>query len=145
MTQDETRIREIFNAHVAAMRAKDADALVARFAPDAVTYTLAPPLRNAGPAVTDPSGVREWLAGFTGEMDFEIRDLELSVGDDVAFGFSLNRLSATPQGSSEQFDLWFRATVGLRKIDGEWLVTHEHSSTPFYMDGSFRTAVDLKP
>ncbi|WP_370949000.1 nuclear transport factor 2 family protein [Amycolatopsis sp. cg5] len=145
MTQDETSIREIFDAHIAAMRAKDPDALVARFAPDAVTFTLAPPLRNSGPAVTDPAGVHAWLAGFTGEMDFEIRDLELAIGDEVAFGFSLNRLSATPQGDTEQFDLWFRATVGLRKIDGEWLITHEHMSTPFYMDGSFRSAVDLKP
>ncbi|SDY47302.1 conserved hypothetical protein [Amycolatopsis xylanica] len=145
MTQDETRIREIFAAHVAAMRAKDADALVARFAPDAVTFTLAPPLSNSGEAVTDPAGVGAWLAGFTGEMDYEFRDLELAIGEDVAFAHGLTRLSATPQGDTEQFDLWFRVTVGLRKIDGEWLVTHEHQSTPFYMDGSFRAAVDLKP
>jgi hypothetical protein len=24
-------------------------------------------------------------------------------------------------------------------------VTHEHMSVPFYMDGSYRAAVDLKP
>jgi PhnB protein len=45
----------------------------------------------------------------------------------------------------EQVDLWFRATVGLRKIGGRWRITHEHESVPFYMDGSYRAAVDLKP
>jgi PhnB protein len=38
-----------------------------------------------------------------------------------------------------------RATVGLRKIDGKWSIVHEHLSVPFYMDGSYRAAVDLKP
>jgi ketosteroid isomerase-like protein len=46
---------------------------------------------------------------------------------------------------SEGFDLWFRSTLGLRKSDGVWRIVHEHTSTPFYMDGSFRAAVDLKP
>ena len=42
-------------------------------------------------------------------------------------------------------DLWFRATLGFRKIDRKWTITHEHSSVPFYMDGSFKAAIDLKP
>ena len=27
----------------------------------------------------------------------------------------------------------------------QWKIMHEHSSVPFYMDGSFKAAVDLKP
>jgi PhnB protein len=38
-----------------------------------------------------------------------------------------------------------RATVGFRKVDGKWRVVHEHVSVPFYMDGSYKAAVDLKP
>jgi ketosteroid isomerase-like protein len=45
----------------------------------------------------------------------------------------------------QNVDLWFRATLGFRKIDGKWTITHEHSSVPFYMDGSFKAAIDLKP
>ena len=45
----------------------------------------------------------------------------------------------------ERVDLWFRSTVGLRRTGGEWQITHEHDSTPFYMDGSDRAATDLKP
>jgi ketosteroid isomerase-like protein len=36
-------------------------------------------------------------------------------------------------------------TLCFRKIDGEWRITHEHESVPFYMDGSVRAAVDLEP
>ena len=42
-------------------------------------------------------------------------------------------------------DLWFRATLALRRTDGIWKVVHEHNSTPFYMDGSDRAALDLQP
>jgi ketosteroid isomerase-like protein len=35
--------------------------------------------------------------------------------------------------------------LGFRKIDGKWAIAHEHSSVPFYMDGSYKAAVDLKP
>ncbi len=42
----------------------------------------------------------------------------MTVGENVAFCHSLNRLTATPLGAPESFTLWSRATVGLRRIDG---------------------------
>jgi hypothetical protein len=42
-------------------------------------------------------------------------------------------------------DIWLRLTVCFRKIDGRWKITHEHESVPFYMDGSDKAALDLKP
>jgi hypothetical protein len=47
--------------------------------------------------------------------------------------------------SDEQTDVWVRATVGFAKEDGGWKATHEHFSVPFYMDGSNKAAIDLKP
>jgi len=55
-----------------------------------------------------------------------------------------NRLSGTKVGGDKN-NLWLRQTLGLRKIDGEWKIVHEHESVPFYMDGSFKAAVDLEP
>jgi len=143
--QDEARIRDLMDEYVAAMRAGDADRLVARYTPDVVTFTLAPPLRNSGAEARDPDALRAWFATFDGPVDFEIRDLDVTAGADLAYCHSLNRLSATPAGGSEPFNLWFRATVCLRNVDGKWLVSHEHTSTPFYMDGSFAAALDLQP
>ena len=66
------------------------------------------------------------------------------MGDEVAFSTSLNRIGGAKKGG-EHTNIWVRVTVGFRKIEGRWLVTHEHVSTPFYMDGSLRAAVDLSP
>ena len=35
--------------------------------------------------------------------------------------------------------------AGTAQIGGTWLITHEHNSTPFYMDGSDKAALDLHP
>jgi hypothetical protein len=41
--------------------------------------------------------------------------------------------------------LWFRSTLGLRKPGGQCQITHEHNSTPFYIDGLDNAALDLQP
>ena len=75
---------------------------------------------------------------------------DLRGGNEFAVCRSLNRLSATPKGMTERFDLWFRSTVCWRRSNDAhattgWQIVHEHTSTPFYMDGSMRAAVDLTP
>lgn len=70
---------------------------------------------------------------------------EIRIREIMACCPSLNWLSAALYGSTDRFDLWFRVTVCLRKIGGDWLTTHEHSSTPFHMDGTFGAALDLQP
>ncbi|MEU4443718.1 nuclear transport factor 2 family protein [Actinosynnema sp. NPDC050801] len=138
-------IRDLLEGRAAAMRAGDADRLVADYLPDAVTFTLAPPLRHTAPEVVDPEAMRAWFATFDSAVDYEVRDLDITAEGDLAFCHSLNRMSAVPRGLDEAFDLWFRATVCLRRVDGAWRIAHEHTSTPFYMDGTFGAALDLKP
>ncbi|MEU8662576.1 nuclear transport factor 2 family protein [Actinoplanes philippinensis] len=75
----------------------------------------------------------------------EVTRLEITTDGDVAFATSIDCLSAVPRGSAERFHLWFRVTLGLRRIDGRWLVTHEHESVPFEMDGSFQASTGLTP
>lgn len=140
---DEDLVREIVQARESAMRSGDAMRIIARYAPDAVVFDLAPPLRKVGPEVHDLEGLRGWFAGHGGSVGYEIRDLSVTVGADVAFCHSLDRMYDSSPAAS--FSLWFRVTVCLRKADGRWLVAHEHESTPFLMDGSFAAAVDLEP
>jgi ketosteroid isomerase-like protein len=141
--QDEAQIRQLLAERETAMRAKDADRLVSRYAPEIVQFDLAPPLQHTGAEVRDANVLRSWFSGFDGPLEVATRDLTVTTGDDIAFCHSLNRLSATPHGAPEKFHLWFRETVCLRKVDGTWWITHEHTSTPFYMDGSFKAAIDL--
>ncbi len=144
-SQDEAQIRQLIAEQETAMRRGDAQALVDLYAPEVLVYDLAPPLRKSGAEVLDPEGLRKWFATFDGGVHFDVRDLHVTVGGDVAYCHSLNRLAATPLGEPGGFELWFRSTVCFRRIDGRWRVTHEHTSTPFDMDGSFRASVDLQP
>jgi ketosteroid isomerase-like protein len=55
---------------------------------------------------------------------FNIEDIAITAGDDVAFAVVVMRCGA-PQDTFP-----FRLTIGLRKIDSEWRIMHEHHSVP---------------
>ena len=113
-------------------------------APQVVEFSLAPPLGG----VTDGTDPRRSSSGWPPSRRpprREVTQLEITADGDVAFATSVDSMTATPGGTTREFTLWYRATLGLRRIDGRWLITHEHESVPFYMDGSFRAAVDLEP
>jgi ketosteroid isomerase-like protein len=137
-------IREVIETKAALLEKGDAEAVVAYYAPGFVEYSLAPPLRQPG-GDRDPGPLRAWIATFEKPPRREVTRLEITTDGDVAFATSLDRLSAVPRGAAEGFSLWFRVTLGLRRIDGRWLVTHEHESVPFEMDGSLRASVGLTP
>lgn len=140
---DERQIRTLIDNWANAIRAKDVDGLMSHYTPDILVFDLAPPLQYAG-IDAYRKNFEEWFSSFQGSIGCEIRDLSINAGDDVAFGHSLNRISGE-RTSGEETDVWVRATVCYRKIDGEWRIAHEHASVPFYMDGSYKAAVDLKP
>lgn len=141
-TDDEAQIRALIENWAKALRAKDADAVMSVYAQEFLAFDLAPPLRHRVDAYR--KGLEEWFPTFRGPIGYEIRDLAVTVGNDVAFSHSLNRLTGN-RTTGEETDVWMRATVCFCKIDGQWKVAHEHVSVPFYMDGSFRAAVDLTP
>ncbi|MEV5720056.1 SgcJ/EcaC family oxidoreductase [Amycolatopsis mediterranei] len=141
----EQQIRDLMAAREVAMAARDAETLGAHYAPDVVAFTLAPPLVHHGAEVIDVEARRAWFESFEGPIEYEIRDLEITIGGDIAYSHALNRMSTTPKGAPAGFELWFRSTVCFRREDGGWRITHVHDSTPFYMDGTLRAAVDLKP
>jgi uncharacterized protein (TIGR02246 family) len=140
---DEAEIRAVVDGWVKAISAKDIDAVMSHYAADIVTFDLAPPLQYTGVDALKKS-LEAWFPTFRGPVGYEIRNLCIIAGDDVAFCRSLNRISGA-RTDGEDTSVWVRATVGLRKIDGKWSIVHEHLSVPFYMDGSYRAAVGLKP
>jgi ketosteroid isomerase-like protein len=142
-TADEIQIRQLIDGWARAIRDKNIKAGISHYAPDILLYDLAPPLLHRGVDMYEKE-LAEWFATFQGSLGFEVHDLSVTAGDGVAFATSLNRISGK-RTSGEQTDVWVRATVGFAKKDGEWKVTHEHFSVPFYMDGSNKAARDLKP
>jgi uncharacterized protein (TIGR02246 family) len=138
----EAQIRQLIDGWAKALRAKDINVLMSYYTPDIVLFDLPPPLEYRG-ADAYRKNWEEWLPSFQGPVGYEIRDLSITTGDDVAFCHSLNRISGT-RTKGEETDVWVRATVGFRKIDGKWMITHEHLSVPFDMETN-QALFDLKP
>jgi uncharacterized protein (TIGR02246 family) len=139
----QAQIRQLIDRWAEALRAKDVSAVMSHYATDIVAFDLAPPLQYRGADVYRKNW-EAWFPTFRGPIGYEIRDLNIAASDDVAFCHSFNRITGT-RTDDEKTDVWVRATVCCRKIDGKWKIVHEHQSVPFYMDGSFRAAVDLMP
>jgi hypothetical protein len=78
---DEGRIRKVIETWADALRNKNANGVLFHYAPHPVHFSLAPPL------LSTPSNSKSWNAWFAtweGPIGYEIRDLTVAVGDDVA-------------------------------------------------------------
>ena len=141
-TTDAAEIRQRLESWAAAVRAKDLDALMSHYLDDIVVFDLAPPLQYKGLAAYRKNW-EDWFPSFEGAVGYQIHELKIHTTGDVAFCHSLNRLGGS-RTSGENSDTWFRATVGLRKIRGMWMIAHEHFSVPINME-TFNGVLDLKP
>jgi uncharacterized protein (TIGR02246 family) len=126
---DLAEIRALIDDQAKAIRAQDIGGSVAGYAPDVLLFDVVNPLRSVG---SDAARKRlaEWFSTFQGPIGYELRELSITTGEDVAFSHSLKRVSATTTGG-DKLDMWWRATVCYRKLDGQWMVAHEHASVPF--------------
>jgi PhnB protein len=138
----ENQIHALLDEWTDAHRVKDADRITALCTDEMRQFIMAPPLQFRG---ADAFNKKAWFATFAGPIGYEVHELAITANDDIAFCHFLNRLSATSVAAGVKFSMWNRVTLGLRRIDGKWRVAHLHSSVPFYMDGTFKAAVDLQP
>jgi ketosteroid isomerase-like protein len=137
-----TGIRRSVEAHAEAIRAMDLERVMAIYAADVVSFDLDPPLRYVG---TEAKRKRwsEVFALYQAPLGYEVRDLAIILGGDVAFGHSLNRISGALK-NGKRTDIWLRWTMCFRNIDGNWLIAHEQVSVPVD-PASGRAVLDLKP
>ena len=140
--EDEARIRQHVDEIVAGIRAKDLDGLRRLYATDVVSFDVEPPLQHVGVEAK----LTNWAKVFTffRDVDYEVRDLTVAVGDDVAFGHAFGRLSGTLNDGTATSGIWVRGTFCFRKIDGNWLIVHDQASVPFDM-ASGKGVTDLEP
>jgi uncharacterized protein (TIGR02246 family) len=105
----------------------DLQGVVAAHTDKVVMFDVPPPERGARGlaeyAATWPPFF-EWLA--SGAL-FEIDELEVVAGDDVAFAWALLRCGS-PDDLRERPDRRLRLTLGLRRCETGWSIEHEHHS-----------------
>ncbi|HEX6444716.1 MAG TPA: nuclear transport factor 2 family protein [Streptosporangiales bacterium] len=139
---EEATIRQQIDKIVEGIEAKDLEALRRIYATDVVSFDVEPPLQHVG----IEAKLKNWANVFTffQEVGYEVRDLTVSVGDDIAFGHAFGRLSGTLSNGVATSGMWVRATFCFRKIDGSWLIVHDQASVPLDI-ATGRGATDLEP
>src|SRR5271170_732519 len=121
-------IRNVVESWAAAVRRKDYAGILQNHSSDFVMFDVPPPFQIRGIEAYKKS----WDQFFSWSSDpipFEIKEMSITTGSEVAFVVMTMRC-AEPGPNGEQKSLDFRLTIGLRKIDGRWTITHEHHSVP---------------
>jgi uncharacterized protein (TIGR02246 family) len=139
---DESAIRQIIEARAKAVRAGDVDAMVANVADDVVMFDVIDPLRREGRA-SSRARAAEWVASYDGPIIWENRDMRIAVDGDVAFVHALSRVAGKLKTGTD-VDMWFRTTLGFRRVGGRWLIAHDHGSVPFNPE-SGKASLGLRP
>lgn len=138
----EADILALLNSLHQAHHDKDAAAIAAVYASDAAVFNLAPPLTHSGVNLAEKQA---WLDSWSTPITLEARDISITVSGDFAFCHCFLRMAGTKKGPEGSISFWMRETVCLERSRSGWLIVHEHTSVPFYMDGSLRPAFDLQP
>jgi len=139
---DEAEIQRGIEGGVEAIRDKNIEGVMSLYAQEVVSFDIVPPLRYVG-ADAFRKVWEEVFSSFQGPIGYEIHDLSITVGDDVAFTHSLNRISGT-MNTGQKTDLWLRSTACFRKINGKWLIVHHQNSVPVDLETG-RAVLSLKP
>jgi ketosteroid isomerase-like protein len=146
-TMAEALIRGRIEDLVKALNAKDIDGVMSLYAPNIVSFDIVPhfgALRYVG-AENKRRAWQEAFAAYTGPFAYELHDLNVTTHGEgeLAFVHSLNHVNAT-LASAQITDLWLRWTACLRRIDGVWVVVHDHVSVPADLEHG-RAVLDLTP
>jgi uncharacterized protein (TIGR02246 family) len=139
---DETEIQRLLADGIRSLRDKNIEGVMSLYAQDVVTFDILPPLRYLGADALRKLWEEVFLV-YQGPIDYELHDLSITVGDDVAFSYSLNRISGT-MNNGLKTDLWLRWTACWRKINGKWLIVHHQNSVPVDLEHG-KALLDLKP
>jgi uncharacterized protein (TIGR02246 family) len=125
---DEQAIRSLIERWANAVHDGDLDAVLTDHSDDIQMFDVPPPNEVRG-----IDAYRElWPPFFEWQRRgavFEIVSLDVTAGEDVAFATALLRCG-TDEDFAKDPGLRLRLTVGLRRDDDRWVVSHEHHSFP---------------
>ena len=129
MADNEDQIRNLIHRWAAAVHAGDLDTVLEDHAGDIVMFDVPPP--EVG--VRGLEAYREtWPPFFEWQRSgavFEITELDVTAGNDVAFAWALLRCGLEGELQRDPTNR-LRLTIGLQRQGDRWVVTHEHHSFP---------------
>ncbi|MBF0235015.1 MAG: nuclear transport factor 2 family protein [Desulfamplus sp.] len=129
ITKADSEVRTVLEEWAAATRQGRRDEVLKNHSAKLVIFDVLPPMKYES-AESYRRSWDEWQPDTQGEAVFDLENLTITAGNDIAFAHSFIRCGGTlPDGRTFQ-DL-VRATFCLRKVNGSWVVEHQHVSKPY--------------
>lgn len=128
MTDERAEIESLVDNWAGAVRKKDMAGILRAHASDILMFDLPPPLQSRGIEAYE----KTWNLFFSWSRQpivFDVLERHITAGGDVAYVSAIMRC-AGGRNDGEESELQFRLTMGLRKTEGRWVITHEHHSIP---------------
>jgi len=125
---NESAVRDLLERRAVAVRAKNMSEVLANHSPDFQMFDVPLPFESRGLVAYEDT----WELFYSSQPDpvaFDIKWLEVVAGEDVAFAFA-HMQCVEPTEKVQRTPLDFRLTVGLQKLEGRWIIVHEHHSVP---------------
>ena len=120
MSNNEKEIRELIDKWTAAIRAGDMEGILEKHSDGIVMFDVPVPMQSKGIDEYKKTWELFFKMSKDGKVSFDLDELKIFCGEDTAFSHSLIKI----------FDFTCRLTMGFKKIDGKWLIVHEHHSAP---------------
>lgn len=127
---EQAEIKALEQRYVTAVKAKDVKAIMACYVPDEslVVFDLVPPRQYVG-AKAYQKDWEDLFAAYPGPADVEMSDLNVMTEGNLGYGHNIQHTTLTDK-ESKKIMLVLRVSNGYRKINGKWLISHEHVSVP---------------
>lgn len=117
---DRLTILRLIENWVKAVQDRDITGAIAKHTDDVIMFDVPLPYYSKGIKAYARTWELFFASNVSGLESFEIKELEIVHGDSVAFCY----------GMIGVFESTVRISIGLKKVDGEWLIAHEHHSYP---------------
>lgn len=136
------QISDLFASWTQAVLAKDVPRILNHYTDDVLAYDAVAQLQFQGRAAYQAHW-QTCMEQCSGPGFFEPQTPHVEIGGDLGLAHFLCHCGGTdPQGQEQS--CWMRATQSYRRVNGEWLIAHEHFSMPVDMQ-SGKALSDLQP
>jgi ketosteroid isomerase-like protein len=124
---NEQLIRQIIENWAIAVRAKDIPGILAHHSEDILLFDVPDPIvQSKGIEAYRESWEHTFYSWYGNHGQFEVTELDITASEDVAFATGIINCAGTADG--KKVSIKVRLTMGLKKINSQWIIVHEHHS-----------------
>lgn len=116
--ENNLEIQKVIDSWAKSIRDGDMEGILANHTPDILMYDVIEPFENKGIEEYKKTWETFFKYSKGGDNSFNPTDVKITADENVAFATSTLKI----------FDLKIRLTLGFVKINGQWLIAHEHHS-----------------